>query len=106
MKIDRDKKYEGVGALEGLVIKHSANCWWDGDGPNGHTLAATDYQMARWLDAGHIQPVKETKIVRVEGVRVVMTRSGMECFEWPSPDPRIPFDTISKPFDAEFEVEA
>lgn len=61
MKLDRSKKYEGLGLA--WRSNDPAPGWWlgfDGEGP--HLASASDEQMQAWLDAGHIKPVRETKI--------------------------------------------
>ena len=102
MKLDRAKKYEGLG----LTWEYSPSV----DSLLGY--AAHDYLKATvtievaqsWLDAGHIHPVREKKTVRVEECRVAVTMDGKPYL---CAYPQLPdlAGAVSKPFTAEFEVE-
>lgn len=103
MTLDRSKKYAGLGLA--WRSNDPAPGWWlgfDGEGP--HQASASDDHMQLWLEAGHIKPVKTTKIVRVEGVRFIKPPSGNLYSEF-SPDYGIPDNAVSKPVTLEFEVE-
>lgn len=61
MKLDRSKKYEGLG----LTIGYDCPPFWSGIDESGNTVTIDQPIMQAWLDAGHIKPVRETKTVRI-----------------------------------------
>lgn len=74
MKLDHNKRYEGLG----LTWEFRGLLWIGKDLSAEKKLQATVYDsvMQTWLDAGHIQPVRETKIVRMKGVTVKADNTG------------------------------
>jgi hypothetical protein len=105
MTLDRSKKYEGLGFTWSLFRANDMP--WKGTNDDGVHVDASHNAMQVWLDAGHITPVRTTKIVRVESVRMVWDGSTLRAFRWNSFEPsRLPAGAQSKLFDAEFEVEA
>ena len=102
MKLDRNKRYEGLG----LTLQRDPSYWVGRDG-NGKYLTADDEIMQAWLDWAYIKPVRETKIVRVEGVRMVKPPSGNLYSEFrPTHYDELPDGAMSKPVTLEFEVDA
>ena len=106
MTLDRSKKYEGLG----LTWEHKvAMNQWCGYREGFYLMAhALEDQMQAWLDADHIRPVKETKIVRVENVRIRMRHRVLEITGWDSFAElnNVPEYELAKPVTLEFEVEA
>lgn len=99
-KIDRNKKYEGLG----LTWFHSGYTRWNGG--IGRNANVSEQQMQTWLDAGHIQPVRETRIVRVDGVTVNISPLGNVYVDWEIPIELKRYGAISRPVTLEFEVKA
>lgn len=104
MKLDRSKQYTGwdlTWAIAGTSV-------WSGHDKHGLLRATVDEEiMQSWLDAGHITPVKQTKIVRVENVKVRLRGNLLEVFNWDNNRQLValPAMSISKPVTLEFEVE-
>jgi len=100
MKLDRSKKYEGLGLTwewsDILLLWHGSE-----DGMGKADVLESVFE--EWIDAGHIKPVRETKIVRVEGVRFTKNVTGHLVSIHPHLD--IPFNAYSNPVTLEFPVE-
>jgi hypothetical protein len=104
MTLDRSKKYEGLG-----LTLHRDVAYWAGYDSSGKYMTADDEIMQSWLDAGHIRPVKEKKIVRAEGCRIVMGYNGQVFVRgWDSfkGNHLVPMSAEAKPVTLEFEVDA
>lgn len=106
MKLDRKKKYEGWG----LTFRRTCFDSWLGEDQRTDKpiVTAYDQAMQAWLDAGHVKPVKQTKIVRIEGFRLAMGRDGVPFVRgWQSfTDNHLVRESAeTKPVTLEFEVE-
>lgn len=110
MKLDRNKRYEGFG----LTFRRTCFDSWLGEDLSAEKKPqATVYDsvMQRWLDAGHIKPVRETKIVRVSGVVMCVDDYGNPYVDHCTMAQREVIalgltGKVSKPVTLEFEVEA
>lgn len=102
-KIDWIKKYEGLG----LSLEYeTVGGFWVGEDRNCNNITIDEPIVQAWLDAGLIKPVKQTKIVRVEGVRMVKPPSGNLYSEFrPTHYDELPDGAMSRPVTLEFEVE-
>ena len=104
MKLDRAKKYEGLG-LTWVYVNELAG--WGSVEQQGvlRDASVREDVMQSWLDAGHIRPVKETKTVRVEGVKVCVSPLGNDYIDWARPI-ELGDGVCSRPVTLEFEVDA
>jgi hypothetical protein len=111
MKLDRAKKYEGWGHVLFYNEAYSSAHAWVSEAKDVNKAAVMMVEepiVQSWLDAGHIRPLRETKIVRVENARIRMRNGALQITGWDS------FAEISKvadyanakPVTLEFEVDA
>ena len=104
MTLDRSKKYEGFG----LTFRRTHFDSWIGEDQSQEKKPlATVYDpvMQAWLDAGHIKPVRTTKIVRVEGCVIVNRLDWYQVISCNGTREEIPSGATAKPVTLEFEFE-
>ena len=112
MKLDQSKKYEGWGytiEFRNSALSDARVPIWKSVEINfkGEPLIEVDEPVVQaWLDAGHITPVKETKIVRVEGCVIVSRLDWYQVISCNGTREDIPSGATAKPVTLEFEVEA